>query len=166
MLRPHDQLKFPSRYYRHKTSRIHTQISKIQSHLTIQTGNTNFMKKNARKENTPYGLSIDTLSISARKKMAAVLRNEDLSFHISSFKCESQMAMKLVFQSAKKESNKMSAIANLHVFSVIFSSLCQLDPFLIIPHFPKMKKFKKWIVTFIFSNWQIVSLDYLLVNGM
>jgi hypothetical protein len=47
------------------------------------------MKKNVRKENTPYGLSIDTLSISARKKMAADLRNEDLSFHISSFKCES-----------------------------------------------------------------------------
>jgi hypothetical protein len=49
-----------------------------------------------------------------------------------------------------------------YVFSVIFISLCQLDPFLIITlHFPIMKKFKKWMVTLIFSNWRLVSLDYL-----
>jgi hypothetical protein len=51
------------------------------------------MKKTVQKENTAYGLTNDTfqstITISANKKMAAVLRNEDILFHISSCKCES-----------------------------------------------------------------------------
>ena len=41
-----------------------------------------------------------------------------------------------------------------YVFSVIFNSLCQLDPFLIIPHHSvKMLKFKKWKVKLIFLTY-------------
>jgi hypothetical protein len=80
------------------------------------------------------------------------------------------MAMKLGFSLLKKrvKENRIKCLqhVNLRVF-VIFSSLCQLDPFLIIPHhFAKKKIFRKWMVTFIFSNWRLVSLDYLHVNGM
>jgi hypothetical protein len=50
------------------------------------------MKKTVQKENTAYGLTNDTFQSTHNqcyKKKAAVLRNEDILFHISSCKCES-----------------------------------------------------------------------------